>query len=271
MAMKKTDRFRCRICGNRDFKPEISKNGFTYVACNACETSVIHPLPDEEDLRRYYETYENDGGTYLQIREQDKMPFFRDYDLTFSDLRFDLSRVKKALDIGCATGIFLEYLQSRDVRATGIDVSAPMIARARSKGLDCRVTDLFDLTETFDFITLWDVIEHFSDPKKVIGKVYDLTEPGGYLLIQTPCKGLISDTFGEDWRHYIPPQHLYLFSQNSLFTLLMDNGFLLVNWIRIGSGNDAGTIPAKQKKVFDTICKKLCMGDNIILLAKKGY
>ncbi len=45
--------------------------------------------------------------------------------------------------------------------------------------------------------------------------------------------------------------------------------FMIVNWIRIGSGNNAGTIPQNPKKVFDTISKNLGIGDNIIVWAKK--
>jgi len=269
MESKQKYRFKCKICDAEEFNFDIRKGNYTYVVCAGCGTSILHPIPDEATLKEFYETYEKDGGDYLRIRELDKGPYFKDYDLTFSDLGFDLKYSKNVLDVGCATGIFLEFLKEKGINAKGIDISSKMIEKGKKKGLNCETTDLFSLSEKFDLITLWDVIEHFINPKEVFKKVYQLLEKEEDIIIQTPCKGLISENFKEEWRHYNPPQHIYLFNQNSLFYLLTLTKFMIVNWIRIGSGNDAGTIPAKPKKVFDSISKKLGIEDNIIVWAKK--
>jgi SAM-dependent methyltransferase len=261
--------FKCKICGAEEFNFDVRKGNYTYVVCAGCGTSMLHPIPDEDALKEFYETYEKDAGGYLQIRELDTGHYFKDYDLTFSDLDFDLKRSKNVLDVGCATGIFLEYCKEKNINAKGIDISSKMIEKAKRKGLNCKTGDLFSLSEKFDLIALWDVIEHFINPKEALKKVYQLLEKEGDIIIQTPVRGLISENFKEEWRHYNPPQHIYLFNQNSLFYLLTLTKFIIVNWIRIGSGNDAGTIPAKPKKVFDSISKKIGIGDNIIVWAKK--
>ena len=269
MESEQKHRFKCKICGAEEFNFDIRKGSYTYVICAGCGVSMLHPIPDEDTLKEFYEIYEKEGGDYLQIRELDKGPYFKNYSTTFSDFDFDLKRSKNVLDVGCATGIFIEYLKKEGINAKGIDVSSKMVEKAKRKGLNCTTDNLFSLSENFDLITLWDVIEHFIDPKEALKKVYGLLKKDGDVIIQTPCQGLISENFKEEWRHYNPPQHIYLFNQNSLFYLLASTNFMIVNWIRIGSGNDAGTIPAKPKKVFDSISKKLGIGDNIIVWAKK--
>jgi len=270
IKMKSKNDFECKICGVTEFNFDVRKSDYTYVVCAGCGTSIIYPLPTERILNEFYERYFEDGGNYLQTRELDKNVYFNDYDKTFSDLFFELKPQWKYLDVGCATGIFLDYLKEKKcVNTKGIDVSSEMIENANRKGLNCTTEDLLSLNQKFNIITLWDVLEHFIDPKQSLEKVHQLLEKDGNLIIQTPCRGIISQQLKDEWRHYNPPQHIYLFNQNSLFKLLTSTNFMIVNWIRIGSGNTAGTISPNSKKVFDNVSKNLGIGDNIIVWAKR--
>ncbi len=53
----------------------------------------------------------------------------------------DFARGGPILDVGCGRGEFLELLREAGVDAVGVDLSADMIAIARSKGLDAHVGD----------------------------------------------------------------------------------------------------------------------------------
>ncbi len=269
MTDNKKGKFQCAICRTAEFRHDVSKNGYTYVICSGCGTSVLYPVPDLSSLKKFYEKYEGEGGVYIKAREEDRGDCFETFDLNFSDLNFNLKKIKKALDVGCATGIFMEYLKKQGISASGIDVSKGMVLRAQKKGLAASSTDLFSLSGKFDLITLWDVIEHFRDPLKALKKVNSLLPSGGDVIIETPCRGIIAEKFKAEWRHYNPPQHIFLFDQNSLFFTLKQAGFQIVNWVRFGSGNTAGAIPPKAKSVFDSICKELGIGDSIIVWAKK--
>ena len=260
----------CGICGSRKFRFDIGKNGYEYAVCSGCGTSILNPVPSQDFLRDFYGKYESEGGIYIKTREESKEDCFNTFDLDFSDLGFSPAGIKKALDIGCATGIFLEYLKSRGISAKGVDVSAEMVARAREKGLDASSEDLFSFEGKFNMITLWDVLEHFTNPAAALKKVNQLLEKDGNLVIETPCRGFISDYFGPKWRHYNPPQHIYLFSRKSLFYALRRSGFHVVSWVRFGSGNTSGGISPRIKSALDFLAKKTGIGDSIVVWAKKS-
>lgn len=81
--------------------------------------------------------------------------------------------------------------------------------------------------------------------------------------------GSISEGFGADWRFFMPVEHINLFSQEALFRLCADSGFGLHSWIRFGSGNTAGSVPAANKCAMDIIAKKHGFGDTLAALFVK--
>ncbi len=192
--------------------------------------------------------------------------------MTFRDICFDLNgyKGKKALDVGCATGLFLEYMSDRQWDIEGTDISAEMVEEAVKKGLRAWVGDVFSVNDKrYHLITLWDVLEHLLQPKESLIKINSLLEPGGGLIIQTPCRGIIADGYGAGWRHFIPPQHVHIFSQQGLFDLLIKTGFRTVNWVSFGSGCTTGTTNPETKTVFDKVAKTLGIGDTIVVWAQK--
>jgi cyclopropane fatty-acyl-phospholipid synthase-like methyltransferase len=87
------------------------------------------------------------------------------------------------------------------------------------------------LDRKFDLVTLFHVVEHFYTPFLELSRVYELLNPGGYLIIETPNSqdALLtkykSKAFSEFtyWSH-----HPMLHSSNSLVKLLEKSGFELV-------------------------------------------
>lgn len=67
----------------------------------------------------------------------------------------------------------------------------------------------------------------------------------------------------------MPVEHINLFSQEALFRLCADSGFGLHSWIRFGSGNTAGSVPAANKCAMDIIAKKHGFGDTLAALFVK--
>ncbi len=49
----------------------------------------------------------------------------------------------------------------------------------------------------FDAVTLWDVIEHVNYPFQTLQCAVNVLRPGGWLLIDTPCRDSFYHRFGE--------------------------------------------------------------------------
>ena len=83
------------------------------------------------------------------------------------------------LDIGCGDGVMLQFLmETRNVRAVGIDVSAEAVSRACARGVDARVQMLGDLAatgETFDHVVMSEVVEHVADAERFVLDAWALT------------------------------------------------------------------------------------------------
>lgn len=83
---------------------------------------------------------------------------------------------KKLLDIGCGDKSFINSL--KHIKAIGIDI---IYNQDAEKGLNYK-------KETFDYITMLAVIEHFSDYKKVITECHRVLKRDGLLIMTTPLK-----------------------------------------------------------------------------------
>ena len=78
---------------------------------------------------------------------------------------------------------------------------------------------------SFDAITLWDVLEHMADPIAVLKKAARLLRPGGILALNVPnIESLIAKLMGSRWPLLLT-EHLYYFSPSSLRLLLERSGF----------------------------------------------
>ena len=103
-------------------------------------------------------------------------------------LRFR-SRGGLALDVGCGcSGRFLRLLENHEYEVEGLDVSAQMIALAKTRNPKTTFyhADVCEWmpTKQYDFITAWDSIWHvpFECSESVIRKLCGALTPGGVLI-----------------------------------------------------------------------------------------
>jgi SAM-dependent methyltransferase len=100
-------------------------------------------------------------------------------------------------EIGCGSGIFLDFISPKVKKITGLDYSLESIAVAKNrlKSRTNTVLVLADVTnlkikDKFDLVYSNGLIEHFKDSGKVIYNHYWLSKNGGYLIIIVPHKYL---------------------------------------------------------------------------------
>lgn len=99
----------------------------------------------------------------------------------------------KFLDIGCATGTFLSLAKKEGWECYGVEISDYAASIAREKvGVDIFNGHLRKASfpaDFFDVVTMWDTIEHLSDPLEELLEVWRVLKPGGIILINTPNEG----------------------------------------------------------------------------------
>lgn len=110
----------------------------------------------------------------------------------------------RVLDIGCGGGLFLSLLNQQGADVIGIELSDSRAQYAKTKhGLEIHkrpIESAFwqkEYANHFDAVTLWDVIEHVNYPFQTLQSAVNVLKPGGWLLIDTPCRDGFYHRFGE--------------------------------------------------------------------------
>lgn len=212
----------CRGCLATDLSQIGEKDGFRFLRCTACGTTVTDPYPSDEELAAYYESYQQTGN-YLKKQQR---KFNRGLGRVKRMLKAKSSG-KKFLDIGCSIGAVTAAAASLGLDAHGIDIDEPTIRIAQEQYGDkakfefISVEALAARGDKFDMIYMSEVIEHVNNPEMFVEAISTLLNSGGLLYLTAPDGG----HFGvpkkfTDWGMVTPPNHLTYFTRGGLTKLL---------------------------------------------------
>jgi SAM-dependent methyltransferase len=82
------------------------------------------------------------------------------------------------------------------------------------------------LPESFDVITMWDVVEHLHRPKETLAHVRRLLRPDGLFVFRVPnLDAWDARLFGRHWAGLDQPRHLFVPSEKTICRLLAETGF----------------------------------------------
>jgi SAM-dependent methyltransferase len=114
----------------------------------------------------------------------------------------------------------------------GVELNKPAAAFAREvKDLNVFPGTLLEANfpaHSFHVITLWNVLEHLSDPRKTLELINQILVPGGSLILSLPyLESFEAKRFGPYWAGWEVPRHLFLFPWKTLQDLLGASGFEL--------------------------------------------
>ena len=109
----------------------------------------------------------------------------------------DLEPVRgKVLDVGCGAGSVAKAVKRErpDLEVVGCDVSrsALAVAEASPEGVDFRAAQAEKLPFAdgeFDFVWIFDVLEHVEKPERVLREIARVVRPGGGFHIVLPLEG----------------------------------------------------------------------------------
>lgn len=291
-TFNKTPTF-CGVCHYEDRQSvHLVKSGFSIFRCGNCGVLFVFPQPEKEVLQRLYTAdYFSRGGKYAMDRGKDPVDVNRHNETRRIQLLTRLYPARgKLLDVGCATGGFLEVALSNGFDVSGVETS-PFAAEWTRHRLNISVTTGV-LTEAqlpenyYDCITFWDVLSNLPNPSETMVKAHHILKKDGLLVLSTGDTGsLWSKMTGKNWQLFTPPEHLFFYNRKSLENLLGRGGFTLLNCYHFGKKHTLKFIFLKAREHFggifypmSTLVSRLRMnhiaitlnlGDMITCIAKK--
>jgi len=157
--------------------------------------------------------------------------------------RFILKKRKagKLIDVGCAKGSFLNEMgKNLGQQVNGIKLVEIAAQTARERyDIDIFTGSLFDakyVEDSWDVITLFDVLEHSSNPSLFLIEIFRILKPGDWLFLKVPHHASYqARLFGHAWVGYETPQHLFCFPPCVLTNKLREIGFAKVEINHLGS------------------------------------
>ncbi len=237
----------CNLCGRDEFRVRFpatadgdalqvdafrcTHSGYGHhaqiVECRHCGLVYANPRWPSDFVLDAYSAVEDE--TYVEER--------LGRELTFRHHLRQMERIigpaagRRLLDVGAYIGVFVEVAGAAGWRAQGVEPSAWAAAEACRRGLDVTVGTLATVewpAESFDMVTLWDVIEHLVDPAAELERARRLLRPGGWLVVHTmDIDAPFARLMGRRWP-WLMDMHLYYFSGRTLGRMLSEHGYEVV-------------------------------------------
>ena len=219
----------CPTCGDGDARHELDKDHMRLVRCTACDLVYVSPTFDDAHYKRVYVSQEyqdivRDLG--IKSHEYRAQRFGRErVALMASHLS---TRAPRYLDVGCSTGFVVEAARDAGWQAIGIDLNPSAVEFGRSHGLDVRAVALEEAgfePETFDAVSLFDVLEHLLDPVRTLRTCTRLLRSGGIVFLYVPNYDSASRLLmGKDAHFIWPTHHLNYYTPATIRDLMAREG-----------------------------------------------
>ncbi len=135
----------------------------------------------------------------------------------------------RLLDIGCAAGFFVHEAKGQGWDAVGIEPSKWLV----DWGIENLKEKLYLGTlrqagfkdREFDILTMWDVLEHASDPMSELQECNRILKSSGMLVINYPDFGSMLARLAGSYWWFLLSNHLYYFTTETMKKYLEKTGF----------------------------------------------
>lgn len=243
----------------------------------------LYPYFSEEEILDYY------NGEYRKLYsskeyytlEMNKVFFQRalpEAKTRYERVRAYLSKDDEVLEIGCASGYFLDVIKEHVFSVEGVELDEKNREYCKSIGIDTE-KDIKDFHKKFDKIFIFHVLEHIKEPVSFLNNLKIHLKKGGKLFIEVPSleDPLLSMYSIPEYRDfYYQMAHLWYFNNNSLSYILNKVGFEftinniqrydLTNHLKWLNYRDSGS-NNNYKDIFDDVVIE-AYNDNLIRINK---
>jgi SAM-dependent methyltransferase len=230
----------CLICNGASHRVAFNEQGTDILRCRGCG-HVFSSFPADPHFAGFW-------GHQVPAEEHQYWDRCRRSMHNDFIARFLAGRSGRLLDMGCGLGFFLKRVaSSANWSVYGCEVSPAAVRYChdvqRLPDVACgRLVDCPGVADSFDIITMWDVLDHLAAPEPVLRRCYGLLKDDGLLFIRTPNirmqlpRARLSKLLGSSGNasgRLQPFDHQHHYSVWSLRRLLTRNGFQDIEFIHL--------------------------------------
>lgn len=131
------------------------------------------------------------------------------------------------IDLGCGTGRFLRAAKNEFSDSRGYEFADVLVQKLNGYGMRVRqggIEDFLASQDRADAISLLEVVEHLTEPGKLIGAIFEQKSPQ-LLAVVVPAWDTRRRYDKRFTEHDCPPNHLSWWDEKSLRTLLGQSGY----------------------------------------------
>lgn len=232
------DRVRCPIWPDDpvEFIEEINKSDLVWLYKHYHQTDVSNEI--EVDTISLYRNTKKDFWFFLPPSVGSDL-FYKDlyqkrgYTVEKPEYTWASGLVipgQEVLDVGCGRGNFSRYIPAADY--FGIEPNLNAVAIAKQEGIKVEANSVEEILKTgklFDVVTIFQVLEHVSNPRIFFTNCTQLVKPNGILIVSVPnVNSYIS--VRENTPLNLPPHHVNWFSLRSLIKLGLEVDLVLYDF-----------------------------------------
>jgi 2-polyprenyl-3-methyl-5-hydroxy-6-metoxy-1,4-benzoquinol methylase len=199
------------------------------VRCNHCGLVYANPRPVSGDVLTIYEAVKD--PLYVEERAGRILTF--EHHLQPMEKFSGPANGRRLLDVGAYTGVFVDIASHHGWDAWGIEPSLWAVEQARLDGLQMMSGTLESSTlkdSDFDVVTMWDVIEHVSNPMETLRAAWRVLRPGGFLVVHTmDLASPFARFMGKRWPWFME-MHLFYFTRKTM-RLMLERAQFEVIWM----------------------------------------
>lgn len=155
-------------------------------------------------------------------------PEFDQWEIKFIK-RFLPKNLSSLVDLGCGTGEFLQYAKNFYPKTLGVDLNPTAILSCWEKGvaaIEMDVTKTSINSHTFDIVRAQNILEHLTNPEKLVTEASRLLKKNGFLIIHVPTHFSTLYPITNFWDDYT---HVRPFTKKGLYRILEDFGFEIIH------------------------------------------
>lgn len=237
-AAKATEQKACPACLATLKNPavELRVFGVPYVRCGKCGHVVVGKRPDPAALERVFAESEGHSSAYIDrgaIEARMQQIIAPKVDWALDHYRKRRRRAPgRVLDVGAGGGHFLAGAKRAGLQVEGFEKSRASRAFAKEAfDLELRADDFLAANVgPADLVTFWGLLEYIQEPRKFLAAARRAVAPDGMLVVEVPRADALSTRAQAAEgavvaRHMDPTTHVNAFSDDSLRTVLVEEGF----------------------------------------------